>query len=217
MEPSGERALLFAPPASQRAHSDVLMYNALIEVAIYRRQHGTPAAVLAEMDQHGVVPDAATLALLLQTFTAAQWADNATEPRLLVERFRTQYRVRRDLACALVEVQCLARVGMTRAVQELFVAVPALRGRRDAWLAFVEAHTHNGRLQEAAALLGTMAREGQRPDVTFANVILAAARDKGLTGAPLGAVVDAVLAQMREWRVEPSPETVELLSRSTKD
>lgn len=161
-------------PCHSQASSDVHVYNALIDIAIYRRRVGTAEEALAEMDAHHVKPNAETLALLLQTYTDEQW--KAGQPmRLMNEVFWRRYGVARNWKAALIAVKALGRVGSLQQCQDLFARTPELQGRRDAWMALVQAHAQHGNVSDAAALLSSMARAGQIPDVSFVNVVLRAA------------------------------------------
>lgn len=168
---------------------DVHVYNTLIEVAIFRRKFGTADEVLAEMASQGVAPNSTTLALLLQTFTLSAW--QAGEPAKLFKLFRDKYGIERDVKSALIETTSLGRAGMAKECQVAFSRMPALQGHRRAWFAMIEAHARAGNLHEATALLSTMERKGQLPDVAFFNVIFHAGKgnDKFAT------VVDQLLAK----------------------
>src|SRR3990167_3442047 len=141
------------------------MYNVLVEIALYRRTFGGVDELLQEMKSARVVPNDRTLELLLQSFTLSDWKQG--KARALRETFAKEYGVLGDWKCALIEVKCFGRAGMAEECTAAFRKVPALRGRRDAWFALVEAHCLGGQLREASSLLRTMEREGQRPDIAF--------------------------------------------------
>ncbi len=182
---------------------DVHVYNVLLEIALYRKEVGPRDAFLDEMEAHGVLPNADTLAMLLRTVSTAE---DVSAMEGLVQRFRQKYRVKLTAKPALVLLQRYAEAGNAEQALRVFQAVRSLSDRPEAWSGLVTAHIKRGEVSQAAALLRSMNdKAGLRPDVSLFNAALAAG------AAKKDGSVEPVLQLMRRLRIQPSLETVDAL------
>ena len=184
---------------------DVHVYNALLEIALFRKEVGPREAFLAEMEASGVTPDGHTLALLLETVTPEEAAQGAVLAGL-VKQFHTKYDVKLTTRPALALLRRYAEAGRADEALRVFQGLGALAAKPEAWEQLVLAHSRARRVREAIALLQSMNDSaGLRPHVGLFNQALAAA------AALRDGSAEQVLQLMRRLRVDPTLETLEAL------
>ena len=189
---------------------DVHLFNALLDVSLAKKVAGPRDEFLQQMDDCKVTPSAETLVLLLKTFSLDDWRSD--EPTELVDRFRSQYRVKPDWRVAKALTIGFGRVGLAEESLSSFRSVASLQGDRAAWSALIEGHVLAGKLSDALLLVSSMNdRAGQRPDAELFNLLLRAASAKQDSH-----ITESALSLMREMRIPPNLETIDSLEPSQR-
>jgi pentatricopeptide repeat protein len=184
---------------------DVHVYNALLRIALFRKELGPRDQFLAEMETNQVTPDGQTLALLLATVAPEEAAKGAVLAEL-VKLFRTKYSVRLTVEPAVALLRRYAEVGRADEALRVFQGLGSLAERPEAWEDLVTAHCNAGRVKEAVALLESMNDAARlRPHVGLFNRVLAAAATKA------DGSTEHVLQLMRRLKVDPTTETLDAL------
>lgn len=143
------------------------LYNALLEIALFRKEVGPVSVFLSELEEKKVVPDSHTLALLLRTVPTDELGS-------LIETFRKKFRVKPTDEALLVLLERLAEQGDAEGALRAFKASKTLQEREEAWCSLIVAHAKGGaaRVRECGALLENMVEYGHVPDVKLFSKFL---------------------------------------------
>lgn len=192
----------------QLGKRDVLVFNALLKISIFRKELGPREDFLAEMNAAQVVPSSETLSLLLQTFTLEEWKSGEVDR--FCASFTKQYKVSKDWRCGLIEMQAWAKLGQAdKCLAVMRRCGKSLSDRSEAWQWLVESQARGGNLSGALASAVTMGRSGHSTwAVGQALCVVMQHAQRGDA-----ALVEQVVETMREMHIEPSLEMVSAIER----